>query len=108
MLDDHHFKKELETVGEVSKVCSQIVLKCEDLARIGRPDTLWSVNKLVRAVTKWTRACGKRWDRLIAYIHNTSDRRQHCHVEITAQHCRWVYFKTQTLLETLKILNGLG
>ena len=28
-LDDHHFKKEeLESVGEMSKVCSQIVLKC--------------------------------------------------------------------------------
>ena len=33
-LDDHHFKKEeLEAVGEMSKVCSQIVLKCLYLAR---------------------------------------------------------------------------
>ena len=57
-LDDHHFKKEeLESVGELSKVCSQIVLKCLYLARIGRPDVLWSVNKLARSVTKWTGAC---------------------------------------------------
>ena len=49
-LDDHHFKKEeLESVGELSKVCSQIVLKCLYLARIGRPDVLWSVNKLARS-----------------------------------------------------------
>ena len=34
-LNDHQFKKEeLESVGELSNVCSQIVLKC--LARIGR------------------------------------------------------------------------
>ena len=33
-LDDHQFKKEeLESVGELSKVCSQIVLKCLYLAR---------------------------------------------------------------------------
>ena len=46
-LDDHHFKKEeLETVGALSKVCSHIVVKCLDLARIGRPDILWLVNLL--------------------------------------------------------------
>ena len=57
-LDDHHFKKEeLESVGELSKVCSQIVLSRLYLAQIGRPDILWSVNKLARAVTKWTKAC---------------------------------------------------
>ena len=33
-------------------VCSQIVLQCLYFARIGRPDILWSVNKLARAVTK--------------------------------------------------------
>ena len=44
-------KKEPETVGELSKVCSHMVLY---LARIGRLDILWSVNKLARAVTKRT------------------------------------------------------
>ena len=33
-IDDHHFKEE------------EIVLKCIYLARIGRPDILWTVNKL--------------------------------------------------------------
>ena len=52
-IDDHHFKKEeLKSVGELSKVCSQIVLECLYLARIGRPDILWSVNKLARTITK--------------------------------------------------------
>ena len=80
-LDGHNFKKEeLETVGEMSKVCSRIVLKCMYLSRIGRPVILWSRNKLARAVTKRTRACDKRLARLISYIHHTSDHRQYCHV----------------------------
>ena len=51
-LHDHHVKKEeRESVGELSHVCSQNVLKCLYLARIGGPDILWSVNKLARSVT---------------------------------------------------------
>ena len=72
-LDDHHFKKkEPETVGELSKVCSQSVLKCLSLARISIPDILWSVNKLDRSVTKWTKACDRRSARLVLYIHRTT------------------------------------
>ena len=34
-IDDHHFKEEeMKSVGELSHVCSQIVLKCLYLARI--------------------------------------------------------------------------
>ena len=52
-MDDHQFKEEEnESVGEFCTVCSQIVLKCLYLALFGRPDILWSVNKLARAVTK--------------------------------------------------------
>ena len=59
-LDDHQFKQEeLELVGDLSEVCSQFVLNCLYLARIAQPDILWSVNKLVRSVTEWTRACDK-------------------------------------------------
>ena len=66
-LDDHHFKKEeLESVGELSEVCSQIVLKCLYLARTGRLDILWSVNKLARSITTWTKACDQRFARLIS------------------------------------------
>ena len=43
-IDDHHFKEEMKSVGELWQVCSQIVLKSLNLARIGRPDILWSVN----------------------------------------------------------------
>ena len=52
-IDDHHFKEEeTKSVGELSSTCSQIVLKCFNLARIGRLDILWSVNKLARSITK--------------------------------------------------------
>ena len=88
-IDDHHFKEEeLESVGELSKRFSQIVLKCLYLARIGRLDILWSVNKLARSITKWTKACGKRLSRLISYIHHTCDDNQYCHVGNTAKQCR--------------------
>ena len=93
-IDDHQFKEEeMGSVGEFTKVCSQIVLKCLYLNRIGRPDILWSVNKLARAVTKCTTACGKRFARLIAYIHHTCEYRQYCYVGNTAQQCRLGLFQ---------------
>ena len=93
-IDDHHFKEEeLKSVGEMSKVCSQIVLKCLYLARIGRPDILWSVNKLERSITKWTKACDKRLNRLISYIHHTCEYKQYCHVGNTAKQCRLGLFQ---------------
>ena len=87
-MDDDQFKEEeLKSVGELSKVFSQFVLKCLYLARIGRPDILWYVNKLARAITTCTRACDKRFGRLISYIHHTCEFKQYCHVGNTAQQC---------------------
>ena len=93
-IDDHHFKEEeTKSVGELSNTCSQIVLKCLYLARIGRPDILWSVNKLARSITKWTKACDKRLNRLISFIHHTSEHKQYCHVGNTAKQCRLGLFQ---------------
>ena len=93
-LDDHQFKEEeMGFVGELSKVCSQIVLKCLYLARIGRRDILWSVNKLALSITEWTKACDKRLARLISYIHHTSDFKQYCLVGNTAKQCRLGLFQ---------------
>ena len=93
-IDDHHFKEEeMKSVGELSHVCSQIVLKCLYLARIGRPDILWSVNKLARSITKWAEACDKRLNRLISYVHHTCEYRQYCHVGNTAKQCRLGLFQ---------------
>ena len=59
-INENHFKEEeTKSVGELPNTCSQIVLKCLYLARIGRPDILWSVNKLARSIAKWTKACDK-------------------------------------------------
>ena len=93
-IDDHHFKEEeMKSVGELPQVCSQIVLKCLYLARIGRPDILCSVNKLARSITKWTKACDKRLNRLISYIHHTCECKQYCHVGNTAKQCRLGLFQ---------------
>ena len=93
-IDDHHFKEEeLKSVGELSNVSSLIVLKCLYLARVGRPDILWSVNKLARSITKWTKACDKRLSRLISYIHHTCEYKQYCYVGNTTEQCRLGLFQ---------------
>ena len=102
-LDDHQIKKEeLENKGDLSEVCSHIVSKCLYLARIGRPDILWLVNKLARSVTKWTQACDRRLARLISYILFTSDHRQYCHVGNAAQHSRLGLFQDSDLAGDLQ------
>ena len=63
------------------------------LARIGRPDILWSVNKLARSITKWTKACDKRLSRLISYIHHTCEYKQFWYVGNTAKQCRLGLFQ---------------
>ena len=93
-IDDHHFKEEeMKSVGQLSKVCSQIVLKCFFLARLGRLDILWSVNKLARLITKWTKACDKPLNRLISYIHHTCEYKQYCYVGNTSKQCRLGLFQ---------------
>ena len=109
-IDDHHFEEEeLKSVGEWSNVCSQIVLKCLYLARVGRPDILWSVNKLARSITKWTKACDKRLNRLSSYIHHTCEYKQYCHVGNTAKQCRLGLFQGSDFagdLEDSKSISG--
>ena len=46
------------------------------------------MNKLARSITKWTNACDKRLNRLISYIHHTSEYKQYCYVGNTAKQCR--------------------
>ena len=101
-IDDHHFKEEMKSVGELSLVCSQMVLKCLYLARIGRPDILWSVNKVARSITKRTKACDKRLNRLLPYIHHTCEYRQYCHVGNIAKQCRLVLFQDSDLAGDLE------
>ena len=101
-------RKNLNQLENHQQNCSQIVLKCVYSARIGRPDILWSVNKLARAAAKWT-ACDRRLARLVSYIHHTSDCRQYCHVGNTAQQCRLGLFQDSDFagdLEDSKTISG--
>ena len=63
-------------------------MKFSYMARIGRPDILWSVNKRARAITKWSSACDKRLARLISHIHHTCEFKQYCYMGNRAQQCR--------------------
>ena len=93
-IDVHHIKEEEnKSVGELSNTCSQFVLKCLSLTRFGRPDILWSINKLERSITKWTKTCDKRLKRLISYIHHTCECKQYCHVGNSAKQCRLGLFQ---------------
>ena len=101
--------EELKSVGGLSQVCSQIVLKCLYLARIGRLDILWLVNKLARSITKLTKACDKRLSCLVPYIHHTCEHKQYCHVGNTAKQCRLGLFQDSDFagdLEDSKCASG--
>ena len=107
-LDDHHFQEEqLKSVGDLSKVCSQIVLTCLYLARIGRPYILWCVNKLARSITKWTKACDKQFTRLVSYIHHTCEYKTVLLRETLQNSAGWDCLKTPILQEILRTQNLL-
>ena len=108
-IDDNHFKEEeTKSVGELSHVCSQIVLKCFFLARIGRPDILWSVNKLARSITKWTKACDRRLNRFEFQKFIILVNANNIVMWVTLpNNGDWDCFKTLTSQEILKIQNPL-
>ena len=60
------------------------------------------MNKLARAVTKWTKACDKRLARLISYIHHTSEYKLFCFLGNTAQQCRLRLFQDSDFAGDLK------
>ena len=51
------------------------------------------MNKLARLITKWTKACDKRLNRLISYIHHTCEYKQYCYVGNTAKQCKLGLFQ---------------
>ena len=44
-------------------------------------------------MTKWTKACDKRLNRLISYIHHTCEYKHYCYVGNTAKQCRLGLFQ---------------
>ena len=75
MTINHMKPRDVKVIGELVSVCAQIVITCLYLASSGRPDVLWTVNVLARAVTTWTRACDKILTMLISYVWFTRDHR---------------------------------
>ena len=71
-MDDDQFNLEdFITTCQLAPIASKSVLKVVYLARVGRPDLLWTVNDLARNVTKWNVACDRRLHRLISYPEHT-------------------------------------
>ena len=63
------------------------------------------VSKLARSITKWTKACDNRRNRLISFIHHTCENKQYCHVGNIAKQCRLGLFQDSDFagdLEDLK------
>ena len=92
-IDDHQLSPEdFVAKGELAHCAARIVLKALFVARMSRPDCLWSVNTLAREVTKWNVACDKRLHRLISYMHNTKDIVQVCIVGDRPEDCMLALF----------------
>ena len=68
-------------------------MKCLYLTSIDRPDISWSVNKLIRSVTKCSRAYDRRLARLISFFITEKNDQQYCHVRSTTQYCRLGLFQ---------------
>ena len=99
-------RKILNQLENYQKFAHKLSGNAETFTRFGGPGILWSVIKLARAVTKWTQACDRRLARLISYIHHTSDFRQCCHVDNTAQHCRLGSFQDSDFAGDLEDSSG--
>ena len=80
--------------------------KCVYLARIGRPDIPWSVNKLARSIIEWTTICDRRLNRLISYIHQNCEYKQCCYVGNTAKQCRLRLFQDSDFAGDLEDSNS--
>ena len=78
------------------RIVTSMLSNCSEMSMLstnGRPDIQWSVNKFARSITKWTKVCDKRLNRLISYIHHTCEYKQCCCVGITAKQCRLGLFQ---------------
>ena len=72
------------------RIVKSIISNCSEMFLLR---TYWSVNKLARSITKWTKACDKRLNRLISYIHHTCEYKQYCYVSNTAKQYRLGLFQ---------------
>ena len=74
------------------RLAKSMLSNCSEMLVLG---TYWktsyflrSVYKFARTITKWSRACDKRLNRLISYIHHTCEYKQYCFAGYAAKQCR--------------------
>ena len=60
------------------------------------------MNKLARSITQWTKACDKRLNRLISYIHHTCEYKQYCFLGNTPKQCRLGLFQDSDFVGDLE------
>ena len=69
-LGDHQIDpKELEEEGRLGKEAAKILMKTLCCAQLLRFDFFWTLCKLARSATKWTKAYDRRLHRLPCYLH---------------------------------------
>ena len=95
-------RKNSTQLENCQKFVHKLSFNCLYLALIGRPDTLWSVNKLARSVTKWTQACDRRLGSLILTFITQTISDSMIMWETRNSIADWVCFTTQILLEILR------
>ena len=97
-----------KSVGQLSKVCSQIVLTCLYLPRIGRPDILWSCEQICtinfKNRPKLVTIDWVVWSRTFIIQVTTNNIVMRV---ILLNNADWDCFKTLTLRDILKIRNPL-
>ena len=87
-IDDHNIPPEdFEETGQLAGDAAKIVMKMLYGARLVRYDILWPICSIAREVSKWTRACDKRLERLVSYINCTTDYSLESFVGDTADQC---------------------
>ena len=87
------------------RIIKSMLSNCSEMPILGtnwKTWNLWSVNKLARSITKWTKACDKRLSRLISYIHHAWEYKQYCHVGNIAKQCRLGLFQDSDFAEDLE------
>ena len=92
-LDDHQFKQEeLESVGELTEVCSHIL----EMFVFGTNWTIWHIvvsKQACKISLEMDSGMWRKMSKADFLLHHTIDYRQCCQVENTAQHCRLGLFQ---------------
>ena len=97
-------RKRIKIRGRLAK---SMLSDCSEILVLGAYWKIWYSMVNEQIYTKWTKACDKRLNRLISYIHHTCEYKQYCFVGDTAKQCRLGLFQDSDFMEILTIQNLL-